>query len=141
MDLTQHLAILAFAAGGASAGCASNSASTRADSCPMSIAAYCAGKTQNCPLTWTDAQNVASWRCGPGTEGDVQLTTCQGVRIASVAYIDAGADLYYDTSGKLYRVEEFVNVNSHCAAGTGPSYRDDPNLVCEAPVELCTPPT
>jgi hypothetical protein len=118
------------------AGCAAGPDSQ--DSCPISVEAYCASKTQNCPRTWTDAQNVASWRCGPGTEGVVQLTTCKNVKIASVAYIDSGADLYYDASGQLFQVEEFVNVTRHCAAGSNPSWQIDANLDCAPnPVTLC----
>jgi hypothetical protein len=112
------------------------------ESCPMSVATYCDGLTQNCPPTWVAAQQQAAWRCGPGTDGAVTLSTCGAVHVASVAYEDAGEDLYYDASGALYRVEEFINVTQRCLAGTGQPLGSRGALEdCEdpAPRTLCTP--
>jgi hypothetical protein len=113
------------------AGCASDSA----DSCPMTVEKYCDGKTRNCPPTLSDAQKVASWNCGNGNGGLVTLTSCGDVHIASIAFIDAGEDFYYDANGQLFRVEEFVNTTQHCAAGAGEALEcNDPN-----PITICTP--
>jgi hypothetical protein len=119
------------------AGCASQPN----ESCPMSIAAYCNGKTQNCPQTWAAAQDVASWRCGPNTDGAVTLSTCGNVHVASVAYVDAGEDFYYDGNGQLYRVESFVNTKQDCLAGSGQALGSHGMLDCNDPnpIILCRP--
>jgi hypothetical protein len=114
------------------AGCATDDS----ESCGMTVEAYCDGMTTNCPATLAAAENAASWRCDPGDSAIVELAACDGgVTRASVAYIDAGRDLYYDASGKLFRVEEFVNIKHRCVAGGGDTIAcNDPK-----PRTLCSP--
>jgi hypothetical protein len=84
-------------------------------------------------MTWTAAQDVASWRCPDPTEGEVMLYSCNGVNLARVVYIDAGEELYYDAAGNLYRVESLINVTQHCAAGSGQVLSSMAFLSCDDP--------
>lgn len=109
------------------------------EACPMTIAAYCDGKTLDCPMTWTAAQQATSWSCG--TDALVTLTACGSVHIASIAHIDAGEDFYYGPDDQLYRVEEFINTTQHCLAGSGIALGSNGALACDdpAPRTLCSP--
>jgi hypothetical protein len=106
----------------------------------MSVAEFCDSAADMCPMTWTAAQDAASWRCGPGTDGFVTLSTCGDVHVATVAYIDAGKDYYYNASGQLYHIESFVNLSHECAAGTGHALPGKNSTSCDPnPVTLCSP--
>lgn len=106
--------------------------------CPQSVAAYCATSSLPCPMTWTAAQDPASWGgCGTRTANSnpLVLKSCANIKVVEMWGVDASTNYTYDAStGELvsltgHRVLRFEDT---CIAGEPIPTCDDP-----APVELC----
>ena len=116
------------------------------DTCPTTIAAYCAD--HGCaPATWDQAQMPSGWGYsnGPCTNPldipSLGLTDCaNGTHTAGLWGTDSGRDYYYSAAGDLYRIEDSSanNGGSHtCVAGSAPLPACDNSTFRMVP--LCPP--
>lgn len=87
------------------------------ETCPYSVAAWCASWPAGCPMTWTEARDPS--RCSA-----LRLFDCGENHVARSNGVDAPVDFEYDASGALYRVDYFGFIGhttpDPCSAGAGP---------------------
>jgi len=90
------------------------------DSCPETIdQCLSSGDCGGAPTTWQAAQDPHNWGysfCDTSLSF-VSLTACPSYEEAIVSHIDAGDDYYYDSEGRLLRVDHFTIGRTTCVAG------------------------
>jgi hypothetical protein len=107
-----------FAAGA----CSSSASGGRADAgaaCTMSIAAYCAGRTDaECAPTWSAVLADTSFCGGQSTVGEMDYA-CQPYQVRLLNDIDVGTHSYYDAnSGALLAIVTVGMGGGGCLGGS-----------------------
>jgi hypothetical protein len=93
------------------------------NACPQSIEDYCERHVRECPLTWKAAQQPSSWGVDCKGPSHIILTSCRDGYIARIAGVDSGTTYYYDATGALFRIDDYVapTASDSCIAGTSNS--------------------
>ena len=102
--------------------CSSSSPGGRADAgaaCTMSIAAYCAGRTDaECAPTWSAVLADTSF-CGGQSAGAEMDSACDPYQVRLLNYIDVGTVSYYDAnSGALLAIVTVGMGGGVCLGGS-----------------------
>lgn len=87
--------------------------------CGQTVVDYCLHDDNLCPALWSQAQDPAFWGC----DGSLTLKQCGHARVATISYIDTGADYTYDFEGKLVGISWWGIFGDTCVAGIVPSSR------------------
>jgi len=108
--------------------------------CQESLTAFCGSTSLPCPMTWTLAQDTASWGgCTERNANDNPLIAieCGNVNKVEMWGVDASSNFYYDVaSGDLIAVSKYIapgRIPESCSGGQLDSF------ACDTPVEtnLC----